>query len=69
MKHLKNKCHELETRKDQWRDKFGKCNRNKSFDYHGFSAKEWLNGSGRVDGMLQRMADASNFNENSEMDD
>ena len=41
----------------------------KSFDYHGFLAKEWLNGSGRVDATLQQMAPTLNSNENFEMND
>lgn len=41
----------------------------KSFDYHGFLAKKWLNGSGRVDAMLQQMAPTLNSNENFEMND
>ena len=41
----------------------------KSFDYHGFLAKEWLNGSGRVDAMLQQMAPTLNSNENFEIYD
>ena len=42
---------------------------NKSYDYRGLPASEWMNGSDRVDSMLQEMSRMLNSNENSEMND
>ena len=42
---------------------------NNSYDYRGLPASEWMNGSDRVDSMLQQMSRMLNSNENFEMDD
>ena len=53
MKHLKNKCHELETRKDQWRDKFGKCNRNVNVAMQYLLCKHYLNQDTHEEQMME----------------
>ena len=42
---------------------------NNSYDYRDLPADEWINGSDRVDSMLQQMSRMLNSNENFEMDD
>ena len=42
---------------------------NNSYDYRGLPASEWMNGSDRVDSMLQQMSRMLNSNKNFEMDD
>ena len=42
---------------------------NHAYGYRRLSAKEWMTGSDRVDGILQQMARVLNSNENFEMDD
>lgn len=40
-----------------------------SYGYRGLTASEWLNGSDRVDNLLQQMSRMLNSNENFEMND
>ena len=42
---------------------------NNNYDYRGLPASEWMNGSDRVDSMLQQMSRMLNSNENFEMED
>ena len=42
---------------------------NNSYDYRGLPASEWMNGSDRVDSMLQQMSRMLNSNKNFGMDD